>query len=131
MLKSTTAQENSLRADYGDSHAAHMPATYQVHLFTADPDQGGVELAATGGYAALSAANDSVNFPDPTDGTLQTTDFEWTSTAAWPEPATWAQLSDGAGVLYDGAPLERTIYVTTAGTVVRINARIFYNQFGD
>lgn len=127
-----TAQANSLRADYGDSHAAHMPATYHVHLYTDDPRNGGVELTATGGYAALAVANSSANFPDPDAAAeLTTAEFQWTATAAWSDVATWAQISDGAGVLYDGAPLPARINVTQADTIVRVSARIFYNEFGD
>lgn len=131
MLKSLTAQANSLRAMYGDDRAAHMPATIYVHLYTADPDNGGTELAEVGGYTPLAMANTSANFPDPdADALLESADFVWTSTGAWSAVAKWAQLSDGAGNLYDGGPLGRRVNVTQAGVEVRINARIFYNDLG-
>ena len=129
-LISTTAQANSIKGMYGDSRAAHMPATLKVHLYTDDPREGGTELAATGGYVPLSVANSSANFPAPDAAAeLETAFFEWTSTGAWSDVATWAQLSDGTN-LYDGGPLPQRINVTKAGTVVRVSARIFYNELG-
>lgn len=129
MLKSLTAQANSLKGMYGPTRAAHMPDTYYVHLFTADPDDGGTELAATGGYAPAAIPADDFPAPDAT-ATLETPDAVWTSTAAWSEVATYAELRDAGGARYDGAALGRNVNVTTAGVVVTINARIFYNELG-
>ena len=129
MLKSTTAQANSLKAMYGPTRAAFMPATYYVHLFTADPDDGGTELTTAGGYAPVAIPADDFPAPDAS-ATLETPDAVWTSTAAWSDVATYAELRDGAGVRYDGAPLGRNINVGQAGVVVTINARIFYNELG-
>lgn len=128
-LKSLTAQANSLKGMYGPTRAAHMPATLFCHLFTDDPDDGGTELTSAGGYVAASRPSDDFPAPDA-QAELTSPDFTWTSTGAWSDVATYAELRDSTGVRYDGGPLPQRINVTTAGVVVTVNARIFYNELG-
>ena len=113
---STTYQNRWLDALLGSSRAASMPATVLVHLYTDDPSDGGVELDSTGGYAALSVANNDTNFPPADGGGKTSADFSWTFTAAASDIALWGVVSDGTDLIV-GGPLPDPINVTGAGTV--------------
>lgn len=88
--------------------------TLTLALMDGDPRDGGVELAAVGGYArvtlaaaawatAVSRARTTTNpaqFPNPT--------------AAWSATATWWALYDGATCVF-AAPLATPVTVSAAG----------------
>lgn len=111
---STTYQNRWLDALLGSSRAAAMPATVKVHLYTTDPDGGGVELTG-GGYVAATVANTDANFPPATAGEKASTDFFFTLTGAASAPATWGVISDGTTLII-GGPLGSVVNASGAGT---------------
>lgn len=113
-LGSTKARNMSLDACYGDAHSSTWPATIWLHLFVSDPTQGGIELTSAGGYAPVSAANSTANFPDASGGqktTATAMDFA-ASTGAWSGPADYWWFTDSQTALV--APTSPT--VTPTGT---------------
>ena len=111
---STTYQDRWLDALLGSSKAAAMPATVYAHLYTDDPDLGGVELASDGGYAAVSLANTDANFPPASGGEKTSVDITWTFTAAASDEATWGVISDGTDLII-GGPLTTRCNIGDAG----------------
>lgn len=121
------AQNDGLKAWFGDGRAASVPSSWEVALFTGHPLTGGVELSAVGGYAPLVVANTSANFPDPTDGVIRSVELTWPGpTDAWSDTATTYALRNPAdsATWYVGT-LDRSITVTGAnpGFVSRIAIR--------
>lgn len=112
-LGSVAGKNLSLNCMYGANKAAIAPATVYGHLYLSDPTQGGVELASTGGYAAVSISNDGTNFPDASGGQMSN-GAVWAfpeSTGAWSGVATFFWLTDALGCAPPG-PLT----ITQAGT---------------
>jgi hypothetical protein len=127
-LVSDDGENAALAACYGDGHAANWPASFSLSLFDGDPRSGGVELAASGGYAAVAVANNSTNFPAPVSGEIVTPSFSFpTSTGAWSGEATWWVLRDGATLL-EGGELDDPVDVTTSGTTVQVSLSIFHDD---
>jgi hypothetical protein len=105
-----------LDACYGDNHASNWPATIWLHIFQGDPTLGALELTG-GGYAAVSASNDSASYPDAAGGSKSTgVDFDFaTSTGPWSAPGTYWYFTDSAtSLLPPAAPTVTN--VGTAGT---------------
>jgi hypothetical protein len=129
-LLSTWARNADLDANYGDKRAAHWPATIRVRLFDGDPREGGAELPATGGYAAVTVNNASAVFPDASGGVKTTTPISFgTSTAAWGAVATWAVLENPTnGNRLDGVALAEDVNVTAAGYGVRVILEITHDD---
>lgn len=92
------AQNDGLKAWFGDGRAASIPSSWEVALWTGHPlASGSAELAADGGYARLVVANSSTNFPDPTAGVVISADLVWPDpTGAWSDTATHFLLLDAA-----------------------------------
>lgn len=101
-VKSVAYMNKWLDALLGSSRAAAMPATVYVHLYTDDPDEGGVELGADGGYVALTKTNDDTNFPAATAGEKTSADFVWTFTGATSDIGQWGVISDGVDLIIGG-----------------------------
>lgn len=113
------AKNASLRCMFGDDRSSQAPATWAVALYDADPNLAGVELDATGGYAAQSLANSTANFPAPASGATTSAAVSFgTSSGAWSDTATHVGLKDGSGNLWYSRPLAEPITVTAAGQVV-------------
>lgn len=129
-LLSTWSRNAALDACYGSQRAPGWPSTVVVRLFTDDPREGGTELPATGGYAAVTVANTDAVFP-PAAGGLKTTeliDFG-DSSAAWGAVATWAVLEHPTnGNRLDGVELNEDVNVTAAGFGVRVALEIRYDE---
>jgi hypothetical protein len=111
---STTYQNAWLDALLGSSRAAAMPATVYAHLYTDDPDLGGVELASDGGYAPPALANDDAHFPPAADGEKTSVDIDWVFTGAASDTALWCVFSDGTDLII-GGPLSTACVVGAAG----------------
>lgn len=106
-LGSIVASNISLDACYGDAASSVWPSTLWLHLFVSDPTAGGAELTSAGGYAPISIANNSTNWPDASGG--QKTNgalFAYpASTGPWSGPADFWWLSDAPAALpAPGAP---------------------------
>ncbi len=129
-LMSTCAKNAALDACYGSARAAAWPATVRARLFTDDPRTAGVELPATGGYAAVTVNNTDAVFP-PASGGLKTSepiDFG-SSTAAWGDVATWLVLEHPtSGNQLDAVELTEDVNVTAAGFGVRIIVEITHDE---
>lgn len=127
MLIDTTAQDALLDGVYGSG----SPASFQIALFDGDPVLGGAELAATGGYARVTVANDSTLFPGASGGSTTSVPVAFAaSTAAWSDTANyWVAYDAADGVTaYGSGLLSVEISVTEAGTVAEAEMTIYYNQ---
>lgn len=95
-LGSVKAQNASLDSCYGDAHSSVWPSTLWLHLFLSDPSAGGTELTSAGGYAPISIANNSTNWPDASGGLkLNGAEFDFAvSTGAWSGPCDYWWLAD-------------------------------------
>lgn len=103
-----------LDALLGSSKAAGMPATVYAHLYTDDPDSGGIELTSDGGYAAVSLTNNDTNFPPASAGEKTSVDIDWVFTGAASDTATWGVFSDGTDLII-GGPLTAPAVIGAAG----------------
>lgn len=127
-LVSDAGENAALAACYGDGRAAGWPASFSLSLYDDDPRAGGVELATTGGYAAVAVTNNSTNFPAPASGQIDTPQFTFpTSTGAWSTVARWWVLRSGA-TLYDGGELDEPVTVNASGVTVRVAVSIFHDD---
>ena len=133
-LLDVAAQNASLDNDYGANKGPNSPAALELALFNGDPANGGVEMDAAGGYAAVSMSNDGTNFPTAADGQkiCATQNFapstdQWTA-AGLPDVATyWALRDPASGALWDTGQLAAEISVEASGTNVSVQPIIFYN----
>jgi hypothetical protein len=133
-LLDPAAQSASLDNDYGATKGPNAPASLEVALFTDDPLLGGVELAATGGYARVVVPNDGTTWPAAASGGSKTSaqvSFG-TSTDAWSDVAAWFVLFDHAdGVTrWDAQELTDEIVVTAAGTPASVQMTVYYDNTG-
>lgn len=130
MLVSVEAQNVSLDAMYGAGKAAGAPASLELALFAGDPALGGTELAATGGYVAVTVTNNGTNFPAATDGRKTVTAQSFpASTAAWSDVAThWGLRNPVTSELYDTGALLVEVDVTASGQVATVQPVIFYTD---
>lgn len=128
MLLSTAAATASLKGDYGTARSANAPASFTCHLYDGDPLAGGVELAATGGYAAVTVANTDANFT-VVDGVMSAAPNFGTASADWPVDPRWWVLKSGA-TLWEGGPLGDEVSVT-AGSVVVVTITTGYADGGE
>lgn len=122
----------SLDMSYGSTRGTGSASSHEVALFTADPNQGGVELGSAGGYARATLANNGTSWPSAASGGMKTSisvSFP-SSTGAWSAEATWAVLIAAGGVRWDSGPLSQSVLVTEAGVVVQTRIRVFYNNEG-
>jgi hypothetical protein len=104
---SVTAQNDYLDNTLGAARGAATPAVLEIALFAGDPEDGGVELSADGGYERTDWSSDdwtaAENGRQYSDG-----DVEWTSTDEWSDVAThWAAF----------VPAEEDLDVSGAGSV--------------
>jgi hypothetical protein len=131
-IRDTAAMNRSLDNDYGATHGANSPASFQVALFIGDPMTDGVEVANTtevddglggtifvpNGYARVTIANDA-SWAAAADGEKSTAvavQFP-TALAEYPgDPDHWA-LFDAANPtqMWDNAALVEELTVTAAG----------------
>lgn len=130
MLSSTIAQNVSLDAMYGANKATIAPGSFHLALYAGDPNLGGVELTATGGYARVTVTNNGTNFPAATSGRKTTTAQTFpTSTGAWSAVAThWGFLDAVSGDLYDTGALLEEVDVTATGQTATVQPVIFYTD---
>ena len=126
-IRSIEWANRSLANDYGDSRGANSPSTVELRLYTADPNNGGTEFSGAG-YAALTVANTSANFPAPDGGEIVTPWLEvFTPTEDVDNPPLWWQLVDpSTGGLMDGEALAAPV-AGVAGTPIRVRCRIRYS----
>lgn len=120
MLGSIAAKNADLDASYGDNHSSEWDSSLFLRLYSGNPTSGGVELPATGGYAALALSNDSANWPDASAGQKAngaTFDMP-VSTGPWGAAATYWWLTDSSGNLLDGNALSSPIIVIDAGVLI-------------
>lgn len=127
------AQNAGLTAWFGDDRGAQVPSSWEVALFTAHPNVGGVELGPDGGYAREVVANTSANFPDPVDALIRSADIPWPDpTDEYSDVATTYVLIDAADsttrwyVGQLGAPVD----VTEAGPGFTLQLAIRWNTEG-
>jgi hypothetical protein len=101
-----------------------------VRLFTDDPRTDGVELPATGGYAAVTVDNTDANFPPATGGIKSSEPIDFgTSTAAWGQVARWAVLEHPTnGNRLDMVELNEDVNVTAAGFGVTVTIDIQHDD---
>lgn len=121
----------ALRAIFGDSRASGVPASWTVDLYAGDPDDGGTVISG-GGYAALTVANTTANFPvDPDDANGLLLTVSWpASTAAWPTDATFLVLSSSSTARL-AFGLSDAVTVAQAGTTVTITQPIHWTDLAD
>lgn len=130
-LVSVEARNASLAMSYGAARGSSAPDNLEVALFVGDPANGGTELAATGGYAAATVANDGTTWPDaPADGAVTSDLVEFAaSSAAWADSPTHFLIRDGdTGDEWDSGLLADPVVVLGAGVVVRVALTVFYND---
>jgi hypothetical protein len=128
-LGSVTYEDKALKACYGDTRSSEWPASFTMHLYDGHPLDGGAELTSAGGYAAITVANTSANFPvvdGEIDGPLQAFPV---STAAWSDTGRWVVLKSGA-TLVEFWRLARghRVNITAAGQVARVPVQIWHND---
>lgn len=126
-----SARNICLRCVFGDDRATIAPDTWDVALFDNYPDLGGLEVTG-GGYAPVSVAATTANFPVPTLGHIITAPLDYgTATGPWDRIGRVAVLRDTVGGtgLYYARPLLEDIVVTMAGQVVDdVRVVIDWNQ---
>lgn len=107
------------------------PASWQVALFRRDPDDGGLELAATGGYARATLANGAGAFDFDGGVAYQTAVFA-ASTGEWPQPGRWVALVDPASpsVYWFPQELADPVVVHAAGVSPRVRVRCLFARPG-
>lgn len=130
MLLDVAAQNASLDNDYGASAGANAAASHEVALFDGDPESGGVELSATGGYVRVVVANDGTNWPAAVGGAKSSAPVLFpTSTAAWSDTAKWFVLFDAADSVtrWDSGALDSEAAVDGADVVVEATLTITYS----
>lgn len=130
-LGSVQYENVTFRCFYGDDRAAIAPASFTLHLYDGHPLNGGVELPATGGYAAVAVANTTANFPAPVNGQQEMVAQPFAaSTGAWPNVGRYAVLKDPAGVLVEYWRLARghMVKINEAGAVARVPGALFHND---
>lgn len=146
-IRDLAAQVASLANDYGASHGANAPLTFEVALFIGDPSDEGVEVTATttlidedsgdtsevaNGYSPVVIANDGAWFPpaDPDTGVLTTALVTFPEAEAeYPDTVTHWLLRDpatGAGWDTGVLPRDDQIAVEGAGVTPRLTLAIFY-----
>lgn len=69
-IRDEAARNKSLDNDYGATHGANAPAAFQVALFTGDPMQDGVEIAAETDIEGVMTPNGYERVIIPNDGTI-------------------------------------------------------------
>lgn len=128
-LLSDEARNLALDSCYGDDRGPGWPGTVVARLFTDDPRDGGLELPAGGGYAAVTVPNTSVVFPAAVGG-VKTVEVDFgTTTGAWADVATWAVLCHPTtGAWLDGVGLAEDVNVTAAGFGVAVVLEITYDE---
>lgn len=128
-LGSVTYESKAFKACYGDTHSSEWPASFTLHLYNGHPLRGGVELAATGGYAPVTVANTSANFP-VVDGEVDSPLFAFpTATAAWSATGRYAVLKDGSTLVeFWRLARKHQINITEAGQVARVPITLWHND---
>lgn len=132
-LYSVAAQNASLDNDYGATKGPNAAAAHEVALFTNDPDLGGVELDAIGGYARVVWTNNGTNWPAASGGQKTSAPLAFPdATDAWSDTAKWYVLYDAADstTQWDGAPLSDEISITAAEAGPIAELTIYYNNTG-
>lgn len=132
-LVSVAAQNASLAMSYGASHGSLAPDNLEVALYVGDPANGGTELSATGGYVAVTVANDGATWPDaPADGAITSAPIAFAaSTDAWSDTADWWLIRDAdTGDAWDSGLLSDPVGVFRAGVVARPSLTAFYEDPG-
>jgi hypothetical protein len=114
---SVTAQNDYLDNTLGTARGAATPAVLEIALFAGDPEDGGVELSADGGYERTDWSSDdwtaAENGRQYSDG-----DVEWTSTDEWSDVAThWAAFVPAEEDPYMSFALDDELDVSGAGSV--------------
>lgn len=99
----------------------------EVGLLSGDPRAGGVELAATGGYARYTVGTWGAFWTAAADGVKQSIEFDFPMpTDAWPVAAAWEGIYVD-GVLWDAAPLLEPVVVTGPGSGVTLRLSRHFN----
>lgn len=132
MSTSDTKANAALDALYGDAHASTFPSSLRVRLYIGDPADTGVEPAA-GGYAAVTVANTTANFPAASGRQKENgTDIVWpTSSGDWGGVCTHWALTDAAGDICASKALPEPIDVNAAGVTPRAVAGALVITFLD
>ena len=84
-----------LDAWLGATKAAGVPASLDLALFDAHPDDGGNELDATGGYARVPVATDGTVWPAAVGGRKESVDIALAGTSTYNTTARWWALYSG------------------------------------
>lgn len=127
-LVDTAAQNAALDACYGGDHAIMWPAAFTVRLYDDDPRNGGLELPADGGYAAIIVDNDDILFPPADGGEKVAGPFDFgTSTDAWGGVGLWVAFED-SGVIYDAVDIPDPVVVDAADQSVLVVATLFHQD---
>ena len=127
---SETARQ-ALATTYFGGAALTVPSSYDLALFTGDPNNGGVECTGTG-YARIALTNNGTNWVVVTGTNYKTyrngTDWIWTASAGagWGIP-NWVGLYNG-GTLLMGMEISNATPVLT-GEAMRILANGMQVQF--
>lgn len=127
MLIDTAAQDALLDGVYGSG----SPASFEIALFDADPVLGGVELAADGGYARVTVANDGTLFPGASGGSTTSASVSFgASSGAFSDTAPFWVAFDAADstTAYASGLLSEAVSVDETGVDVSVVMTIFYSQ---
>lgn len=129
LLRHVDAMNSVLASWLGADKSTAAPASFDVCLYTDDPDNGGVELDAVGGYATQTVANDGTTWPDaPADGSVTSAAVDFgTSTDAWSDVASWWVAKVGGNV-WMAMPLADEIDVSATGQPVSVTLTAFYDE---
>ena len=119
---STAAKNAALDAMWGASHAASMPATFQLGLLTNDPRLSAPVEVSGPGYARISGTNDGT-FWDAAASGVKTSKVQTfpNATGAWSTARFWGIWVTGE--LWDFGRLAEDIAVTAAGAGPAIKLR--------
>lgn len=108
-----------------DAVIASWPTTATYRLFTGDPTLGGVELAATGGYAPATFSPSDWT----TSGVSSTATISFgTSTAAYADTATYWALVDTSGAIVYYDDLTPEVDIPDFGYDVTISPSLFFDR---
>lgn len=130
MIVSLEEKNLFLDCRYGATKAAIASASDTLHLFTGDPNQGGVELAATGGYAPITITNNGGNWPAAANGEKVGAVQTYTSTGAWSDLAThWALKNTVTGKWGPAGELPDEVLVSVSGTTVAVTPVIYFASY--
>ena len=113
---SVAAQNDYLDNTLGTSRGAATPAVLEIALFAGDPENGGVELSADGGYVRIDW--DSDDWTTAENGRqYSNAELEWTATDEFSDEAThWAAFVPAEDDPYMSFALDEELDVSGAGS---------------